>query len=86
MNTVSSSSTYSATTSAASSNGLSGLMSGMDTEAMVEKLLSGTQSKIDDQEALKQQTTWKQEIYREIISQLNSFQIPFLVHLPAPTC
>lgn len=77
MNTVSSSSTYSATTSAASSNGLSGLMSGMDTEAMVEKLLSGTQSKIDDQEALKQQTTWKQEIYREIISQLNSFQNTF---------
>ncbi len=77
MNTVSSSSTYSATTSAASSNGLSGLMSGMDTEAMVEKLLSGTQSKIDEQEALKQQTTWKQEIYREIISQLNTFQNTF---------
>ena len=30
----------------ASSYGLSGLVSGMDTESMVEKMLSGTKSKI----------------------------------------
>lgn len=60
--------------SAASSNGMSGLVSGLDTESMVEQLLSGTQSKIDAQKALKQQTEWKQEIYRDIITSINSFQ------------
>lgn len=73
------SSTYASASSAksSSSSGLSGLMSGMDTESMVEKMLSGTQGKIDKQEALKQQTLWKQEIYRDIITSVNSFYSKF---------
>lgn len=63
--------------SASSNKGFSGLASGVDTESMVEQLLSGTQSKIDKQEGLKQQLQWKQEIYRDIISQINSFQTKF---------
>lgn len=66
------SSTY--VNNASSSNGFSGLASGIDTESMVEQLLSGTQSKIDKQEGVKQQLQWKQEIYRNIISQINAFQ------------
>ncbi len=62
---------------ASSNKGFSGLASGVDTESMVEQLLSGTQSKIDKQEGLKQQLQWKQEIYRDIISQINSFQTKF---------
>ncbi len=57
--------------------GFSGMASGMDTESMVEALLSGTQAKIDKQNALKQQTIWKQEIYRDLITQINSFQSKF---------
>lgn len=72
MSGISTSSYYSASTGS-KSNGISGLASGMDTDAMVEKMLSGTQNAIDKQEALKQQTTWKQEIYRDIISTVNSF-------------
>ena len=53
------------------------MASGMDTESMVEALLSGTQAKIDKQNALKQQTIWKQEIYRDLITQINSFQSKF---------
>ena len=68
----SSSSTY--VNNASSNKGFSGLASGMDTESMVEALLSGTQAKIDKQNALRQQTVWKQEIYREIITQMNTFQ------------
>lgn len=75
MNTVSGSSSYSATS--ATSKGISGLMSGMDTEAMVEKMLSGTQSKIDKQNANKQTTIWKQLMYRDVISQITSFQTSF---------
>lgn len=75
MNTVSSSNSYS--TSSATSKGMSGLVSNMDTESMVESLLSGTQSKIDKQTQLKQTTTWKQEFYRQIITDINTFQSTF---------
>lgn len=75
MNTVSSSNSYS--TSAATSKGMSGLVSNMDTESMVESLLSGTQTKIDKQNQLKQTTTWKQEFYRQIITDINTFQSTF---------
>lgn len=72
MNITSTGST--ASTSAASSNGLSGLASGIDTESMVEQMLSGIQAKIDKANQEKQQITWKQEIYRDLISQISSFQ------------
>ena len=63
--------------SSASSNGFSGLVSGLDTESMVEKMLSGTQSKIDAQKALKQQITWKQTMYRDIIKSINDFRTKY---------
>lgn len=75
MSTISS--LTSSANSAYSSTGLSGLVSGMDTEQMVEDLLSGTQAKIDAQKAKQQQLVWKQEIYRDVISDLNSFQEKF---------
>ena len=52
MSSVSSTNNSSSTTSKTysySSSGLSGLISGMDTETMVKKLLAGTQTKIDRQ-------------------------------------
>lgn len=55
-------------------NFVPGLASGMDTEDMVEKLLSGTQAKIDKQNAKMQQIEWKQEIYRDTITKINGFQ------------
>lgn len=53
---------------------ISGLVSNMDTETLVKNLLAGTQSKIDKQSGLKQQLTWKQEMYRSIITQVNTFR------------
>lgn len=74
MSSISNSTYYSVSANNAnSSQGIAGLMSGMDTEAMVNKMLSGTQSKIDKQQALKQQTIWKQEIYRDVIQSINGF-------------
>lgn len=70
-------STSSYVNNASSSNGFSGLASGLDTESMVEKMLANVQAKIDKQNGLKQQVEWKQEIYREIITQINSFQSQF---------
>ena len=50
MASVSSSNTFSV--AAHSTNGMSGLISGMDTDGMVQQMLAGTQNKIDKQEAL----------------------------------
>lgn len=71
-----SSSTY---TDASYSNlGFSGLASGIDTESMVKSMLSGLQTKIDKQNQQKQQLLWKQEMYRDVISKINSFQSKYL--------
>ncbi len=70
-------STSSYVNSASSNKGFSGIASGLDTESMVESMLAGTQAKIDKQLGVKQQIQWKQEIYRDIISQLNVFQNQF---------
>ena len=52
---------------------VSGLASGMDTESIVKSLLMGTQTKIDKQSGLKQQLEWKQDIYRDLITKINTF-------------
>jgi flagellar hook-associated protein 2 len=67
----------SSTIKAYSNKGLSGLVSGMDTESIVEGLLAGTQAKIDSTKQKMQQLIWKQEIYRDIISQLKDFQLKY---------
>ncbi|MEL7623601.1 MAG: flagellar filament capping protein FliD [Clostridiales bacterium] len=69
-NNISNSNYYSV--SSYTNKGMSGMISGMDTENMVKQMLSGTQKKIDKQNALKQQTLWRQEFYREIITSINS--------------
>ncbi len=71
MSSINSSSYYSVSTG--TNSGISGLMSGMDTEALVEQMLSGTQTKIDRAEAEKTQTEWKQDLYREVIDEINGF-------------
>ena len=53
-------------------NVISGLASGMDTEAMIENSVAGYKSKIT---SLQQQMTklqWKQDAYRGLISQMNN--------------
>ena len=56
-----------------SSNRISGIVSGLDTEELVKNLTSATQSKIDKAEQQKQILEWKQDDYREILSQLVRF-------------
>ena len=56
------------------SKGLSGLMSGIDTDSMVEKLLQGTQKKIDKQNSAKQQLQWKQTQYQSVIKNINTLK------------
>lgn len=71
VNSTASGTAYGALSSA--SNGLSGLVSGMDTDTMVEKMLAAQQAKIDKQNQNKQVYEWKQTMYRDVISKINTF-------------
>ncbi|MBQ9349169.1 MAG: hypothetical protein IJT94_17825, partial [Oscillibacter sp.] len=51
-----------------SRNILSGLASGLDTEAMIENSISGYKTKITQLEQSQTKIEWKQDAYREIIS------------------
>ena len=59
--------------SSVSSVRIPGLATGMDTDSMVKEMLTGDQSKIDKVDQKKQTTTWQQESYREIISNVKGF-------------
>lgn len=82
---VSTSSTSTYTNAAYSSNGVSGMISGLDTESLVQSMLSNIQTKIDKQNQAKQQLLWKQEIYRSVISDINDFQSKYF-NLTSSSC
>jgi flagellar hook-associated protein 2 len=64
--------TSSSGTSSAASNGLSGF-AGIDTDSMVEKMLIAQQTKINKQEQEKTRTEWKQELYRDVVDKITTF-------------
>lgn len=53
---------------------LAGINSGYDTEAMIEKMMSSYQAKIDTQNKKLQKLTWQQEAYRDITSKMTEFK------------
>lgn len=66
-----SSSTYS---KSGISGGIGGLVSGLDTDSLVEKLSAGTQMKINRQFQLQQTEIYRQDAYRGVIDKLVGFQ------------
>lgn len=56
-----------------STNGIGGLMSGLDTKSLVEQLARGTQIKINRQFQAKQKLLYKQAAFRNISKKLISF-------------
>jgi flagellar capping protein FliD len=55
-------------------NRMTGLMSGLDTTALVEAMTSATLKRLEGQKAKSQKLTWQQEGLRDIIDKLNAFQ------------
>lgn len=67
-------STFSTSLYGSSTNkGIGGLMSGLDTDELVEQLASATKNKINRQYQAKQKLLYRQEAYREISSKLLKF-------------
>ena len=67
------------------SSGILGLSTGIDSESVIEGMLAKTQTKIDKQLGLKQQTLWKQEIYRDVISNIQNLQRKYFDNLNPKT-
>ena len=53
---------------------LSGLNTGLDTESIIQQMLYTYQSKIDQQNQKLQKLQWQQEMYRDIITKMNTFK------------
>lgn len=56
---------------------LTGLASGLDVDALVKKMMSAEQAKLDKAQQDKQYTEWKQEIYQDIIKDIKELQSSF---------
>lgn len=78
MTTNSTTAAASLNVTASSSKRMSGLVSGLDTDTLVQQLTSGTQAKIDKQSQNKQIASWQQQSYREVIKALTEFQTKYL--------
>ena len=61
-----------------SSNRITGLASGLDTDALIESMTAATRSKIAKQNQNKQLLQWKMDDYRSISSKLIDFQNKYL--------
>jgi flagellar hook-associated protein 2 len=65
---------------------ITGLATGMDTDAMVKQAVAGEQAKIDSVKQSKQILEWQQEAYVEVIKELKDFQSSFIdILAPAET-
>ncbi len=58
-------------------NVISGLASGMDTEAMIENAVKGHKLKITNLEKQRSKVEWQQEAYRNIINKLSNFSLKY---------
>ena len=58
--------------------GTLGLASGIDSESVIENMMAAMQNKIDKQKGIRQQILWKQNIYRDVTSELLTMQRNFL--------
>ena len=57
-----------------SKNKISGLVSGMDIESMMEKLMKAESAQMEKLQQQKQRYEWKRDAYRDVNTKLNTFQ------------
>ncbi|MBI4855622.1 MAG: flagellar filament capping protein FliD [Acetobacterium woodii] len=72
------SSSTSTTSSLSAKTGMGGLVSGLDTDTLVEKMTTGSRAKIAKQQQSLQKFQWKQTAYRGVSKALKEFQSKYL--------
>jgi len=71
-------SSTSAASSLSAKTGMAGLVSGLDTDSLVESLTSSSRSKIAKKQQSVQKLEWKQSAYRNVSKALKEFQSKYL--------
>ena len=57
---------------------MSGLMSGMDTESIIQELVSAKQTKVDDAKKAQTKLQWKQDAWKDLNTKLKNLQSKYL--------
>ncbi|MBD5530110.1 MAG: flagellar filament capping protein FliD [Lachnospiraceae bacterium] len=57
---------------------LTGLMSGMDTESMIQQLVAAKQTKVDDAKKAQTKLEWKQDAWKSLNTKLKNLQSKYL--------
>lgn len=57
---------------------MSGLMSGMDTETIIQELVSAKQTKVDDAKKAQTKLQWKQDAWKELNTKLKNLQAKYI--------
>lgn len=60
---------------------LSGLMSGMDTDSVVQELVAAKRTKVDDAVKAQKKLEWKQEAWKDLNSKIKSLQTKFAANM-----
>ncbi len=60
---------------------LSGLMSGMDTESMIQQLVSAKKTKVDTTKKAQTKLSWKQDAWKELNTKLKNLQSKYLSNM-----
>lgn len=60
---------------------MSGLMSGMDTESIIQELVSVKQTKVDDAKKAQTKLQWKQDAWKELNTKLKNLQAKYVANM-----
>lgn len=60
---------------------LTGLMSGMDTESLIEQLVASKQTKVDTAKKAQTKLSWKQEIWSDLNKKLKNLQSKYISNM-----
>lgn len=67
-------------------NRMSGLATGLDTEALVKAMATNTKTRLNRQQQQLDRLSWTQDAYREVIKKIQGFQDTFLTTSAKDTC
>ena len=60
---------------------LSGLMSGMDTDSVIQELVAARRTKVDDAVKAQQKLEWKQDAWKVLIKKLKCLQSKYVANM-----
>ena len=60
---------------------MTGMMSGLDTESIIQELVAARRTKVDKQKKAQTKLEWKQDAWKELNTKIKSFQQKYLANM-----